>query len=105
MRSFFFWIKLGEMYKIYILYSESLNRYYIGSTDDLEGRLRRHLSNHKGYTGKFKDWVVVYTEDYKTREDALRSEKQLKGWKSSVRIKALLSREVQSSVGSEHPDS
>ncbi|MCB9811278.1 GIY-YIG nuclease family protein [Candidatus Nomurabacteria bacterium] len=47
------------MYLLYILYSKTLGRYYVGHCEaPLEERLRRHLSNHKGFTGKAKDWEV-----------------------------------------------
>jgi putative endonuclease len=40
----------------YILYSKELNQYYIGHTSEsLEERLRKHLSNHTGFTAKAKD--------------------------------------------------
>ncbi|WP_435254320.1 GIY-YIG nuclease family protein [Tenacibaculum sp. A30] len=32
-------------YFVYILYSKTLDKYYIGSTNDVENRLRKHLSN------------------------------------------------------------
>ncbi|MGJ1268824.1 GIY-YIG nuclease family protein, partial [Sphingobacterium spiritivorum] len=35
------------MYFLYILYSVQADRYYIGVTHDLEGRLRRHNSHYK----------------------------------------------------------
>ncbi|MCB9019399.1 MAG: GIY-YIG nuclease family protein [Chitinophagales bacterium] len=39
----------------YILYSKDLDRYYIGHTcDQIEERLRKHLSNHKGFTAMTK---------------------------------------------------
>ena len=42
---------------VYILFSETLNKYYVGSTVGLiEERLKKHLSDHMGYTGKAKDW-------------------------------------------------
>jgi putative endonuclease len=48
---------------VYILYSEILDKYYIGSTEGpIEYRLKKHLSDHKGFTGKIKDWKVVYSE-------------------------------------------
>ena len=94
------------MYSLYILYSTSLKRYYIGTSSNVEERIRRHLSNHDGYTSKAKDWDLVYQEDYTTQNEALSREKQLKKWKSSVRIAELIarSRDALSSVGSEHPD-
>ena len=43
---------------MYILFSETLNKYYIGSSEDVLKRLEKHLQNHKGFTGKAKDWVL-----------------------------------------------
>ncbi len=52
----------------YILYSKFLNQYYIGHTSEgLEERLRKHLSNHSGFTGKSKDWIIVYSEEFETK--------------------------------------
>ncbi len=37
----------------YSLYSEILDKYYIGHTEQsMEERLRRHLSDHKGFSAK-----------------------------------------------------
>src|SRR5690606_8826357 len=59
----FRWLFLYMAATFYILYSARLDRYYIGHTeDDLDHRLRRHLSGHNDFTGKSKDWVVVHTE-------------------------------------------
>ena len=87
---------------LYILHSAGLGKYYIGSTDDLEGRLRRHLTMHDGFTGKAKDWVLVHQEEFLTISEAKVRERQIKAWKSSKRISDLISR--SSSAGSEHPD-
>ena len=75
----------------YILYSPKLDRYYIGHTsDDLEERLRRHNSNHKGFTGQASDWTISYFESYKTKEAAYSRERQLKSWKSRKKIEQLV---------------
>jgi len=80
------------MYTVYILYSEEASRYYIGYTSlSLNDRLNKHLSNHSGYTGKFKDWNLVYTESFNLKSEALRREKVLKNWKSKRRIQQLIS--------------
>ena len=51
-------------FNVYILYSSIRDRYYIGhSGDDLQERLRKHNSNHKGFSGKVGDWTIVYTDD------------------------------------------
>ncbi len=52
----------------YILYSKSFNKYYIGATcENLEERLRKHNSNHSGFTGKTCDWVIVYAETFENK--------------------------------------
>jgi putative endonuclease len=65
-------------YFTYILYSEALDRYYVGSCQDLEQRLRWHRSNHKGYTGKANDWIVVYHEVFVEKNEATDREKTIK---------------------------
>ncbi len=78
-------------YNVYILYSSSLNKFYVGHTGDtLEVRLSKHLSNHKGYTSKAKDWEVVYAEQFETKSLAYKRELEIKSWKSAVKIKALI---------------
>jgi putative endonuclease len=75
---------------IYILHSKTLDRFYIGSTQDIEKRIQKHLSNHKGYTSKAKDWVLVYKETFKSWDEALLRERKIKNWKSKVMIKKLI---------------
>ena len=76
---------------VYILYSEKLDRYYIGSTQDIVTRLKKHLTNHKGFTGKAKDWEIKYVDYFETRELALKRERIIKKWKSRKMIKNLIS--------------
>ena len=79
------------MYTVYILYSPKLERYYIGFTEGLIiTRLKKHLANHRGFTGIAKDWEVVYTEEYKNKKDAMLREKEIKNWKSRVIIEKLI---------------
>ena len=77
------------MFFIYILFSQSLNKYYFGFTSDLKDRLRKHNSNHKGFTGTRSDWIVKYTEKFETKIEALNREKQIKNWKSRLMIEKL----------------
>lgn len=67
------------MYTIYVLYSQNNNKIYIGFTSDLEKRFLSHNSlGTKGWTIKFRPWVIVYTEDFETKPKALKREKELK---------------------------
>ena len=78
-------------YYFYVLYSQKLDRYYIGHTSDVEGRLRRHNGRHKGFTTKADDWREVYWESYPTKEEAYRRELEVKKWKSRKRVQELSS--------------
>jgi putative endonuclease len=75
---------------LYILYSPSLDLFYIGCSGNPGGRLRKHLSNHKGFTARAKDWYICYTESFETKAEALRREKRLKGWKNREYIQKLI---------------
>ena len=80
------------MYFTYILFSKSLNKYYIGSTSDIQERIRKHNSNHKGFTGKTNDWELVYTENFDSIQNARFREKQIKNWKSRIMIEKLINK-------------
>ena len=70
------------MFTVYALYSSTYNKIYIGYSSNLEDRLLSHNElATKGYTVRFRPWTVVYTEDYKTKEEAMFREKQLKSAK------------------------
>ena len=77
-------------FAVYILFSESKNRFYIGFTSNLEERLIRHNQKSKGFTGNVNDWKVVYTEKYQTKELAQKRELQIKSWKSRIKIQELI---------------
>ena len=67
------------MWTFYILYSKILDKYYVGFTgDDLIDRVRRHNSNHKGFTGGKGDWQVKYFESYQSKVEAQTRERQVK---------------------------
>jgi putative endonuclease len=81
----------------YILYSKKADKYYYGHTcDDLSERLRKHNSKHSGYTGKFKDWEVVYSEKFPDKSSAYLRERYLKSLKDKSLIQKII-------FGSEHP--
>ena len=79
-------------YHFYILFSKTNDKYYIGHTSQLEDRLRKHNSNQKGFTGKYNDWKVVYTEAFETKPEAYARERQVKAWKNRKRIEELIER-------------
>jgi len=81
----------------YILYSRKADRFYYGHTcGDLTERIRKHNSNHSGYTGKFNDWELVYFEKRENKSEAYARERYFKKLKDKTLINKLI-------AGSEHP--
>jgi putative endonuclease len=66
------------MFWVYVLWSEKIQRYYTGSTQDLENRLSEHNSRETKSIRCGIPWKVVYSEEFKTREEAVKREKQIK---------------------------
>lgn len=65
----------------YVLYSKSFNKIYIGQSSDLEKRLKEHNLGLSTYTKRYIPWEIIYTEEYQTRSEAMKREKELKSQK------------------------
>ena len=78
------------MYTLYILYSESFDRFYVGYSNDIE----RRLSEHNRKKGKFTDagipWKLFYSETFTDKKNAMTREKFIKSRKSKDFIKNLI---------------
>ncbi|NOQ73026.1 MAG: GIY-YIG nuclease family protein [Crocinitomix sp.] len=67
------------MFYTYVLYSKKFNKIYIGYTSDLEDRFLSHNEKAtKGYTVRFRPWVVAFYEEFPTKVKAMKREKELK---------------------------
>jgi len=67
------------MYTVYVLYSSLNDKIYIGYTSDLTARLLSHNElGKKGWTIRYRPWIVVYTEQYNEKSAAISREKKLK---------------------------
>ena len=70
------------MFTVYILYSESHDKIYIGFTSNLEQRLLSHNAlGKKGWTIKYRPWRIIHTEIFETKAEAMNRERLLKGAK------------------------
>ena len=78
------------MYFVYIIYSPTKNKYYVGSCEDVNKRLVKHNTNHSGFTGKTGDWIIKWTEEQPDKSAALKRENQIKAWKSRKMIEKLI---------------
>ena len=78
-------------YTVYIIYSSTADKFYVGFTGDvLDERLRKHNSNHNGFTGRFNDWQIVFKEIFENKKEAMVREKEIKAWKSRIKIENLI---------------
>ena len=64
-------------------------RYYVGCTYNLTKRVREHHSGQVCYTKRFLPAELVYFEEYETKEEAAKRERQLKGWSRSKKEKLI----------------
>ena len=77
-------------YTVYILYSQSIDRFYIGYTSNFNQRLNFHNSPlNKIWTKRGQPWEEFLTIDKLPKSHAIRIEKYLKSMKSKVYIKDL----------------
>jgi putative endonuclease len=82
------------MASLYVLQSEKTGQYYVGSTNDLDRRISEHLRGHTPSTRKRGPWKVVHREDFTTLLEARRRETEIKKWKSSRLIRAMIERSL-----------
>jgi len=78
------------MFYVYILRSKLKPRHYIGFTSNLDKRLAHHNEGLNRSTKPLRPWEVIYYEQYATKEEAWKREKQIKSYKGGRAFKALL---------------
>jgi len=82
-------------YYLYILKSQTAEKYYTGISQNPVTRLSYHNTIEKGFTSRYRPWEIVFTREYELKEAALVIENKVKGWKSKVMIKKLLNGEIE----------
>ena len=79
---------MSEIYSIYILHSESADKYYVGYSRDVQARLQDHNEGERPqqstkYTFKHRPWRLVCSfEVGSSRGEAMKVEKYIKRQKS-----------------------
>ena len=66
------------MFHLYVLVSQKTGRRYVGSTQDIHERLRRHNAGHSKSTRHGVPWILVHSEAFSTRSEAEHREKYYK---------------------------
>jgi len=79
------------MYTVYALYSKEFDKIYIGFTSNMETRFYSHnVAATKGYTVKYRPWIILYTEETENKAVAMKREKELKSSKGRLFIRSLI---------------
>ncbi|MDN3491982.1 GIY-YIG nuclease family protein [Winogradskyella bathintestinalis] len=89
------------MHSLYILYSESIDKYYVGESKNADIRRNLHNNHHfkKGFTTAASDWVIVLNFECTSKVDALYLENFIKRMKSTKFIKKIIAdREILTDI-------
>jgi putative endonuclease len=72
------------MYYTYIIKSISNGILYIGQTNNLSDRIKRHNTNQNKYTKNKGPWELIFHKEFNTRSEAVKLELKLKSIKNKT---------------------
>ena len=79
------------MYFVYILYSPSSGKTYTGYSNDMVRRLSEHnITEVKGFTLRYRPWVLIDTESFEDKADAVRRERFYKSGQGREIVKTIV---------------
>ncbi|MGQ8337135.1 GIY-YIG nuclease family protein [Sunxiuqinia sp. A32] len=79
------------MYTTYVLHSRKHNKIYVGFSSDVENRLNSHNdSRNSGWTKRYQPWELIYQENFESKGDAIKRERELKSSRGRAFIKEKL---------------
>ena len=85
-------------FTVYILQSEKNGRYYVGQSNNLQGRLDKHNRGEVRSTKPGRPWVLKYAELVETRSQAVQRERQIKSRKKRNYIDSLIASSERSAA-------
>jgi putative endonuclease len=72
---------------VYIMTNKNRTVLYIGMTSSLKERVRKHYNgNYQGFSKKYNCQYLIYYEKFEYVNDAVKREKQLKGWRREKKL-------------------
>ena len=74
------------MFFVYILEAKESKRFYIGQTENLEERVKRHNKGYNRSTRAYIPWVLKWWTERETRTETIKIERELKGIKKRERL-------------------
>ena len=78
------------MYIVYIIQSKIDKRLYKGLTTDLDRRIKKHNSRRTKSTRPYKQWNIVYFEEYSSKEEARKREQFFKTGEGRELLKKII---------------
>jgi len=87
------------MFFVYVIRSCYTGLYYTGSTSDLSARLHQHNDDQSQSTKHRGPWELVHHEEFLTRAEAVRREREFKTGKGREELKKLIKTNSSASVG------
>ena len=66
------------MFRVYIIYSSLIDKFYTGQTEDIERRLEEHNRGKTSFSARGMPWTLVYSVECSSRTEALKLEKFIK---------------------------
>jgi putative endonuclease len=66
------------MYYTYILFSEKINKFYTGQTENLQRRLEEHNRGKTSFMDHGIPWKLIYSIDLPSRAEAMKLENFIK---------------------------
>ena len=74
------------MFFVYILEAAESKRYYIGQTENLDGRVKNHNEGRNLSTKAYVPWQLKWWKEFETRSKAIIVERKLKKIKKRTGI-------------------
>ncbi len=73
------------MWTVYLLLCDQ-KIIYTGLTDNFKRRIEEHKSKTSRFTKQFSDLILIYRENFKTEAEAVKREKEIKGWSRKKKL-------------------
>jgi putative endonuclease len=79
------------VFTVYILYSISWGKSYVGYTNNVVRRLQEHnITESKGFTLRYRPWTLIHTEVFDTKAEAMQKEKFYKSGVGRNEVKVIV---------------
>jgi len=74
----------------YIITNAYKGTLYIGHTDDIGSRMEQHiLGAFEGFSKKYKLKHLIWYQEFETRDEAFKKERQMKEWKRQWKLNVI----------------